>query len=128
MSTGTNFRILVVEDEQIVAADLAAKLDSLGYEVAGIASSGEEAISLSETLRPELVLMDVRLQGRMDGTEAARRIQRATGAPIVFITAYAEIFLRDPSLMNPPGLCISKPFSIAQLRAVLATVRGEQLM
>jgi CheY-like chemotaxis protein len=122
------FRILVVEDEQIVAADLAAKLGSLGYEVAGIASSGEEAISLSEQLRPELVLMDVRLQGRMDGTEAARRIQRATGVPIVFITAFAEIFLRDPSLMNPPGLCISKPFSLGQLRAVLDTVRGERLM
>lgn len=115
-------RILVVEDEQIVAADLSAKLDRLGYEVVGVASSGEEAISVSKELRPELVLMDVRLQGRMDGTEAARRIQRAIGVPIVFITAYAEIFLRDPTLMNPPGLCISKPFSIAQLRAVLDTV------
>lgn len=117
-------RILVVEDEQIVAADLTAKLNRLGHEVVGVASSGEEAISLSERTRPELVLMDVHLQGRMDGTEAARHIQRSTGAPIIFITAYAEIFLRDPSLMNPPGLCISKPFSLAQLRAVLATVSG----
>lgn len=120
-------RILVVEDEQIVAADLTAKLNRLGHEVLGTASSGEEAISLSESLRPELVLMDVRLQGRMDGTEAARRIQRLTGVPIIFITAYAEIFLRDPSLMNPPGLCISKPFSMSQLRAVLDTVVGEKL-
>lgn len=121
-------RILVVEDEQIVAADLSAKLKRLGYEVAGIASSGEDAIALAEKLRPQLVLMDVRLRGHMDGTEAARHIQRSTGAPIIFITAYAEIFLRDPSLMNPPGLCISKPFSMGQLRAVLDTVTGERRM
>lgn len=119
-------RILVVEDEQIVAADLAGKLNRLGYEVVGIAASGEEAIAVSKELRPQLVFMDVRLQGRMEGTEAARHIQRSTGAPIIFITAFAEIFMRDPSLMNPPGLCLSKPFSLAQLRAVLDTVVGER--
>lgn len=121
-------QILVVEDEQIVAADLAAKLSRLGYEVVGIASSGEEALTLSKQLRPQLIFMDVRLQGPMDGTEAARRIQRTIGVPVIFITAYAEIFMRDPGLMNPPGLCISKPFSIGQLRAVLETVVGDRLM
>lgn len=120
-----NLRILIVEDEQIVAADLEGKLNKLGYDVVGIAASGEEAINVARQLRPELVFMDVRLQGRMDGTEAARSIQRLTGAPIIFITAYAEIFLRDPTLMNPPGLCLSKPFSISQLRAVLDTVVGK---
>lgn len=119
-------RILVVEDEQIVAADLASKLNRLGYDVVGIASSGEEAISVSQQVHPQLVFMDVRLQGQMDGTEAARHIQRSSGVPIIFITAYAEIFLRDPTLMNPPGLCISKPFSLGQLKAVLESVVGER--
>ena len=112
-------RILIVEDEQIVAADLESKLGRIGHQVVGTAASGEEAISVAEEIRPELVLMDIRLQGRMNGAEAASRIQRLTGAPIVFITAYAEIFMRDPTLMNPPGLCLSKPFSISQLKAVL---------
>jgi CheY-like chemotaxis protein len=117
-----SLRILIVEDEQIVAADLESKLNRLGYEVVGIAASGEEAIALAEELRPELVFMDVRLQGPMDGTQAARHVQRMTGSPIIFITAYAEIFMRDPTLMNPPGLCLSKPFSINQLQAVLEAV------
>ena len=117
-----SLRILIVEDEQIVAADLEAKLNRLGHQVVAIASSGEEALVTAQQLRPELVLMDVRLQGHLDGTEAARRIQRLTGTPIIFITAFAEIFLREPALMYPPGLCLSKPFSIHQLRAVLEAV------
>lgn len=110
---------MIVEDEQIVAADLENKLNRIGHEVVGIAASGEEAIEIAEQVRPGLVLMDIRLRGQMDGTEAARRIQRLTGAPIIFITAYAELFLHDPTLMHPPGLCLSKPFSAHQLRAVL---------
>ena len=114
-----SLRILIVEDEQIVAADLEGKLTRMGHQVVGMAATGEEAISTADHLRPELVLMDVRLQGPMDGTETARRIQRLTGAPIIFITAFAEIFLRDPALMYPPGLCLSKPFSAYQLRSVI---------
>lgn len=118
-------RILIVEDEQIVAADLENKLRRIGHEVVGIASSGEEAISLAERERPQLVLMDVRLQGGMEGPEAARQIQQLTGAQSIFITAYAEVFLTQPTLMGPPGICLSKPFSLGQLRTVLETVSGE---
>jgi two-component system, cell cycle sensor histidine kinase and response regulator CckA len=115
-------RILIVEDEQIVSADLEGKLALMGQRVVGIAASGEEALALAEQLKPDLVLMDIRLQGEMDGTEAARRIQRSIGAAIIFITAYAEIFVEDPKLMRPPGLCLNKPFSMKQLRAVIATL------
>ena len=121
-----SLRILVVEDENIVAADLASKLNRLGHEVVGMAASGEEAVSLAKNVRPELVLMDIRLRGPMEGTEAASHIQRDTGAPVIFITAYAEIFLRDPTLMKAPGLCLSKPFSIHQLRVVLDTVDSDR--
>ena len=117
-----SLRILIAEDEQIVAADLEDKLSRIGHQVIGIASSGQEAIEVAERLRPELVLMDVRLEGSMEGTEAARRIQRLTGSPIIFITAFADVFLRDPTLMRPPGLCLSKPFSMQQLEAVLASI------
>ena len=120
-----SLRILIAEDEQIVAADMEDKLGRIGHEVIGIASSGQEAIAIAEQLRPELVLMDVRLRGTMERTEAARQIQRLTGAPIIFVTAFADVFLRDPKLMRPPGLCLSKPFSLQQLQVVLESIGGK---
>ena len=115
-------RIFVVEDEQLIVADLEAKLTRMGHEMVGTAASGEEAIRLAETLRPELVLMDISIQGSMDGRETARHVQAVTGAPVIFITAYAQVFLSDPTLMVPPGLCLSKPFSMHQLQTVLDAV------
>ena len=73
-------RILIVEDEQIIAADLRNKLVGLGHEIVGMAIAGAEAISIAEQVRPDLVLMDVQLEGAMSGTEAARTIQKHTGA------------------------------------------------
>jgi CheY-like chemotaxis protein len=115
-------RIFIVEDEQIIAADLEAKLQRLGHQVVGCAASGAEAIRLAEQLRPELILMDIRIQGDIDGTEAARQIQARSPIPIIFITAYGEIFLSNPALMVTPALCLSKPFSLYQLRTVLDSV------
>ena len=115
-------RILIVEDEQIIAEDLAAKLTGLGHHVIANAASGEEAIRLAESLRPELVLMDIRIQGPMDGVEAARQIQAVTAAPIIFITAYGEMFLSNPAGIAAPAICLSKPFSLYQLKTVLDTV------
>lgn len=112
-------RIVIVEDERIVAEDLSDKLNRMGHSVVGAASEGEEAIRMARELKPDLVLMDIRLSGPMDGTEAARRIHEDTGASIVYLTAYAEVFLRDPSRMQAPGVCVSKPFSTAQLQAAI---------
>jgi len=117
-----SLRILIVEDEFIVAADLEAKLRKLGHEVVGTAASGEESLSLAEQYRPHIVLMDIQLQGAMSGIEAGRLIQRKTGAAIIFVTAYAAVFLRDPAQMQPPGLCLSKPFSSVQLNAALQSI------
>jgi len=117
-----NSKILIVEDEFIVAADLEAKLMKLGCEVVGTAASGEEAISLAEKHRPQIVLMDIQLQGPMSGIEAGHLIQEKTGAAIIFVTAYAAVFLREPQMMRPPGICLSKPFSTLQLKAALQTV------
>lgn len=111
--------VLIVEDESIVAADLEVKVNRLGYQVLGTAASGEEALALAEEHRPNVVLMDIQLQGKMDGTEAARLIQQKTGAAIIFVTAFAAVFVRDPGKMQPPGLCVSKPYSIPQLKAAL---------
>jgi CheY-like chemotaxis protein len=82
--------ILIVEDEVIVATDLSRKLERLGYEVCGTAMEGEEAVALASSLRPHLVLMDIRLEGSMDGIEAARAICRNLDVPIVYLTAHSD--------------------------------------
>ena len=114
-----NRRVLIVEDELVVADDLEFQLIQLGYEVVGTATSGNEAIEEAQQKRPDIVLMDFQLQGGMNGAEAARIIQRNTGAAIIFITAFAAVFLRDPNQMTAPGVCLSKPFSPIHLKATL---------
>jgi signal transduction histidine kinase len=82
--------ILIVEDEAIVAADLAAKLRQLGYHIAGTTATGEEAVTLARERGPSLVLMDIRLAGAMDGPESAAAIRRECDVPVVFLTAHAD--------------------------------------
>ncbi|MFL6354754.1 MAG: response regulator [Bryobacteraceae bacterium] len=119
-------RILIVEDEKILAADLENKLRGLGYRVDSVATSGEEAVRLAQERVPNLVLMDVRLSGTMDGVEAARQIQKNTGALIVYLTAYSDFFLRNPLTMQAPGLCVAKPFLISDLQNVIEiALRGD---
>lgn len=115
-------RVLIVEDEAVVADDLEYQLIQLGYEVVGVAASGREAIELADESRPQVVLMDIQLQGAMTGPEAANIIQRKTGAAIIFVTAFAAVFIRDPSQLTSPGICLTKPFSPVQLRTVLEAV------
>src|SRR5437764_12001222 len=86
----TQARILVVEDESIVALDIQDSLESLGYDVPATVASGEEAIVQAGVLRPNLVLMDIQLQGRMDGVEAADQIRQRFGIPVVYLTANAD--------------------------------------
>jgi CheY-like chemotaxis protein len=118
-------RVLIVEDEQIVAADLESKLTRMGYSVVGTAASGEEAIRLAGEEKPEIVVMDIQLQGAMKGTEAAEQIQRNLGSKILLVTAFAGVFARDPKLRQLPWKCISKPFSLVQLQSALDAMARE---
>jgi PAS domain S-box-containing protein len=83
-------RVLVVEDEGLIALDLKARLTGLGYRVVGTAATGEDAVRQAREKSPEVVLMDVRLRGEMDGIEAAARIREHADVPIVYVTAHAE--------------------------------------
>ena len=117
-------RILIVEDEQIIAADLRNHIRRLGHEVVGMAIAGDEAIAMAQEYLPDLVLMDVKLEGEMSGTDAAKAIQERTGAPVVFITEFPGVFVREPENMRSPGICLSKPFSRVQVEAALNAVLG----
>jgi len=86
----TQPRILIVEDEAIIAADLQRRLGRLGCEVVGMAASGEDAIRLAAVLKPELVLMDINLQGELDGTQTARHLRDKMQLPVVYLTASSD--------------------------------------
>ncbi len=107
--------ILIVEDEIIVAEDLSGKLRRLGYGIAGIAAAGEEAIGMACDLRPNLVLMDVRLEGEMDGIETAREIQRRQDTPIVYLTAHSDAATLNRAKLTGPFGYILKPFDEREL-------------
>jgi two-component system, sensor histidine kinase and response regulator len=112
-------RILIVEDEAIVALDLQSQLVELGYEPVGHVTHGEQAIALAGELLPDLVLMDVQLAGDMDGISAARTIRAQFGLPVVFLTAYASgETLARAKLAEPLGY-ILKPFSERELNTVI---------
>ena len=83
-------KILIVENDAIVAEDLAYSLERKGYEVAAKCSTGEAAINLANQLKPDLVLMDIRLPGDLDGIEASQEIRTLLDIPVVYLTAYVE--------------------------------------
>ena len=112
-------RIFIVEDQRLIAADLENTLRKLDYEVVGYAPSGEEAIPLAFAVRPDLVLMDIRLRGRMDGIQTASALLERLDIPIVYLTAYAdeETILRA-KITTPFGYVV-KPFNHRELRAAI---------
>ncbi len=103
-------RILLVEDELIVAMDLQNRLESLGYEVIYVATSSHEAIEKALALQPDLVLMDIRLRGNGDGIDAALEIRQKANLPIVYLTALADERTLERAKMTEPFGYILKPF------------------
>lgn len=111
--------ILVVEDEGIVALDMRGRLTEMGYSVVGIASSGEAALVLAAQEHPNLVLMDIKLQGAMDGVETAERLRKTLDVPIIFITAFADEETLSRAKIKQVFGYILKPF---QEREVLISI------
>src|SRR5689334_1283273 len=115
----TQARILVVEDESIVALDIQDSLESLGYEVPTTVASGEEAIQQAGVLRPDLVLMDIQLRGRMDGVEAADQIRQRFGIPVVYLTANADHPTVQRAKVTEPFGYVIKPFEERELHTAI---------
>lgn len=108
-------RMLVVEDERIVSMDLQRRLKAMGYEIAGSAVSGEEAIEKAEALRPDMVLMDIMLDGELDGTQAAEIIRARFSIPVIYLTAYADSATLERAKITEPFGYILKPFEEREL-------------
>ncbi len=115
----TKTRILVVEDEAIVARDLTRQLARLGHEPVADTPRGEDAIELVGQLRPDLVLMDIHLAGRIDGIEADTTIRERHDVPVVFLTAFADDAILERSKRAEPFGYIVKPFDERELHSVI---------
>ncbi len=108
-----NERILVVEDEEITAEDIKDTLEELGYEVPITVPSGEEAIEKVEEIQPDLILMDIALEGKIDGIDAAEEIKKAYDIPIIFLTAYSdEKTIERVKNTKPEAYILKEPFSM----------------
>ncbi|HSV95981.1 MAG TPA: ATP-binding protein [Spirochaetota bacterium] len=103
-------RIFIVEDEKIVSRDLQNVLESMGYGIAGVATSGEEAVGRIPELRPDIVLMDIMLQGEMDGIDAAEKVSAYFDVPVVYLTAYDDDTTLQRAKITEPHGYIRKPF------------------
>lgn len=120
-------KILIVEDEMIIAANISLQLTTLGYEITGIIPRGEEALLQIKENKPDIVLLDIQLKGKIDGIETAQMMQKSYNIPIIYLTANAdEEHFKRAKTTNPYAF-ISKPFKKLDLqRAIELTVKRVQ--
>lgn len=112
-------RIMIVEDEGLVARDVELMLEGLGYEVVASVSSGEEALALAREAKPDLALIDIVIKGMMDGIQTSRDLWERFKVPVVYVTAYAdETIIKRAKLTEPFGY-ILKPFDERELRIAI---------
>ncbi len=121
-------RVLVVEDEIIVARDIENRLNNLGYAVVGLASTGEEAVRAALEAVPDLVLMDIMLKGDMDGIQAAEQINRELDVPVVYLTAYADETTLERAKITGPFGYIVKPFEQRGLHTTIETALYKHML
>jgi CheY-like chemotaxis protein len=115
----TDSKILVVEDENIVALEIKKRLQKLGYIVPGVASTGEDAIIKVEGILPDLVLMDIMLKGEIDGIQAAGEIRSRFNIPVIYLTAYSDEETLERAKLTEPYGYILKPFEEDDLRTTI---------
>jgi two-component system, sensor histidine kinase len=112
-------KIMVVEDEAIVALDIQSKLEGKGYEVPAVVSTGEEAVQKAEETRPDMVLMDIQLEGEMDGVEAAALIRSQFEIPVVYLTAFSDEKTLQRAKISEPFGYLLKPFEERKLHTTI---------
>jgi len=121
-------QVLVVEDEAVVAMDIQSKLEDLGYSVIALIRSGEEAVRTACEMCPDLILMDINLQGGMDGISAAAHIQECIPIPVVYMTAHGDKATLERAKITEPLGYIIKPFDERDLRAAIEVALNKHNM
>jgi DNA-binding LytR/AlgR family response regulator len=112
-------KILIVEDQMLIAANIANQLEGIGYEVVGIIPRGEEAVKFVQNEKPDLVLMDINLKGELDGIETAQRMQQDGKIPIIYLTANSDDAHFERAKETNPYAFISKPFKKLDLQRAI---------
>src|SRR5919106_4222509 len=115
-------RIMVVEDERIIALHLRQQLEKLGYQVVGVVASGEQALERVRELKPDVVLMDIHIEGELDGIETAARLPEDLQIPVVYLTAYSEEATLARARATRPYGYLLKPFAERELHATIQMV------
>ena len=118
-SQSTMKKILIVEDEAVVAQDLRQQVAELGYDPVAVTATGEEALVLAEQQRPDLVLMDIKLPGEMDGISAAQVLRKQFAIPVVYLTAYSDAALVQRAKLTEPFGYVIKPFVVRELGIII---------
>src|SRR5688572_2189811 len=96
------YKVLIVEDERVVAKDLALTLESMGYEVVGNAASRDDAIAICQKQVPDIVLMDIRIKGAVDGIDTAKELLDLYGLNVIYLTAHADVASVDRAKRTKP--------------------------
>ncbi len=112
-------KILIVEDEIIIAEDLRLTLQGFGHEIVSVVSSGEEAIIYADNFLPDMIIMDIVLEGDINGIEAAMIIKKKHDIPIIFCTAFVDMITRNVTSKFKPSIFISKPIEEHKIQVAL---------
>jgi CheY-like chemotaxis protein len=112
-------RVLIVEDETLIAEELREQLSRFGYSVIAAVDSADEGIAIATRERPDLVLMDIRLKGEKDGVQAATEIRRQVDIPIVYVTAYSDRLTVDRARQTEHDAYVLKPFHRRELQSTI---------
>ena len=119
--------ILIVEDEGLIALDLKKRLEQAGYKVVALADNGEDAILNAGNLKLDVILMDIRLRGPMDGVEIADEIRKRFYIPVIFVTAHADCETLDRARITEPFGYIVKPFHCIDFRVQIEVALSAQM-
>ncbi len=121
-------RILIVEDEIVIASEIKLRLEAMGYGVIGIVNNGRDAIKKAQLYEPDVVLMDITLKGKMNGLEAAREIEKNNDIPVIFITAHTDRSTLDSARETSSHGIFTKPFSDDELQAAIQQATISKVM
>jgi len=119
MKTSACADIMIVEDDKVSALDIKAAVEKLGHRVCATVSSGEEALDTLKKLRPDLILMDIVLDGEIDGIEAVTAIMEVLDIPVIYVTAYTDEATRKRAEETSAAAFLSKPVDPAALAAAI---------